>query len=536
MKNLITLFFVSMFFITSCKKNIDRLPLNNVAVENYFKNTAEVQIALNGCYAGLRTTILEEWQMTELRSDIAIMGSQGSTSIPNREKSDLDLFIPSTSLTAIYTYWSANYANIRNINTILNALAIDYNPATGVLTKGTTAVVITSEDLKDLSAQVAFLRAYHYFNLVRLYGGVFLIHEPFTGSGALEAVNINRSTVADIYKLIIADLQYAADNGLSFNYSVLSNTSNNANLGKVNSWTAKSLLAKVYLTLDRKTDAIPLLNDVINNSGYGLVTTGANPYADVFSISNEMNKEILFAIRYKAGGIGLGSPWPNTFAPELSGTAVVNGDGDGFNNGAYEVENQYSAPDIRKAFTLGIWPTATTAVTSTARRLYAKKHITPVTLLDDAENDWIVLRFADVLLMLAEAQGYSLASLNLINQTRARAGLGATPLTIINVPNDQRFADSLSRERKLEFAFENVRWFDLLRYNTTLPAQSENAVTRIRNHFAFMYTNHYGKYPNPRPTLAEIQAYVTTDKLLLPIPQREIDNNTHLVIPQNPGY
>ena len=536
MKNLIKLLFASMFFITSCKKNIDRYPLNNVAIENFFKNASEVQIALNGCYAGLRTTLLEEWQMTELRSDNSIMGSQGSTSVPNREKSDLDLFIPSTSLTAIYTYWSANYANIRNINTILNALEINYDPATGVLTKGTTKVVITDNEFKELAAQATFLRAHHYFNLVRLYGGVFLIHEPYSGAQALEAVNINRSSSQDIYKLIIADLQYAATNGVSLNYTAFAAANSGGNLGKVNAWTAKALLAKVYLTLNRSADAIPLLNDVINNSGYGLLTAGQTPYADVFSTSNEMNREILFAVRYKAGGIGLGSPWPNTFAPELSGTAVVNGDGDGFNNGAYELENQYSSADVRKTFTLGIWPTATTAVTSTSRRLYPKKHITPVTLLDDAENDWIVMRFADVILMLAEAQGYSAASLALINQTRARAGLGATPLTTITVPNDQRFADSLSRERKLEFAFENVRWFDLLRFNTTLPTQTENAVTRMRNHFAFMYTNHYGKYPNPRPTLTEIQAYVTNDKLLLPIPQREIDNNTHLVIQQNPGY
>jgi len=238
---------------------------------------------------------------------------------------------------------------------------------------------------------------------------------------------------------------------------------------------------KVYLTLNRKTDAIPLLNDIISNSGYGLVTAGLTPYADVFSVSQEMNKEIMFAVRYKAGGIGLGSPWPNAFAPELSGTAVVNGDGAGWNNGAYEMENQYALGDTRKAFTLGIWPTATTAVTSTSRRLYPKKHITPVTLLNDGENDWIVMRYADVVLMLAEAQGYSLASLNLINQTRSRAGLGATPLTMTNVVNDQGFADSLSKERKLEFAFENIRWYDMIRYKTTLPAISEDAVARLKS-------------------------------------------------------
>jgi starch-binding outer membrane protein, SusD/RagB family len=530
MKNIIKLLFASIIFLGACKKNIDRYPLNNVAIENFYKNAADIQIALNGCYAGLRTTLLDEWQLTELRSDNSIMGNAASTSVPNREKSDLDLFIPSTSLAVVYTYWSNVYASIRNINTILNSLELNYDNTTGVLNKGTTTVVITDNEFKELSAQAAFLRAYHYFNLVRLYGGVFLIHEPFKGNEALGAVSINRSSVADIYKLIVADLQYAVANGVSLNYTAFAASNAGGNLGKANAWTAKALLAKVYLTLNRKADAIPLLNDIITNSGYGLLTAGLTPYADIFSVSNEMNREILFAVRYKAGGIGLGSPWPNTFAPELSGTAVVNGDGDGFNTGTIELEGAYSAADARKGVNLGVWSSGNN------RRLYAKKHITPVTLLDDGENDWPVIRYADVILMLAEAQGYSSASLGLINQTRARAGLGATPLTTTNVVDERGFSDSLSKERRLEFAFENVRWYDMLRFNTTLPNQGQDAVARIKAHYAFMFTSHYSRYPNPAPTLLTIQGYVTNDKLLLPIPQREIDNNSQLVIPQNPGY
>lgn len=532
MKNIFTILAGSILFL-SCTKNIDRLPLNNVAAQDYYTNTAEIQTALNGCYAGLRNTLLEEWKLTELRSDISIMGSAASKSVPNRELSDLDQFVPSTSLTAIYTYWSANYANIRNINSILNALDLNYSESAGTLTKGSASkLVITTNELKELSSQAAFLRAYHYFNLVRLFGGVFLVHEPITGD---DAIKMNRVAVSEIYKLIVADLQYAVANGVSLTYSAFASANSGANLGKVNAWSAKALLAKVYLTLNQKADAIPLLNDIIANSGYGLITTGLTPYADVFSVSNEMNKEILFAVRYKAGGIGLGSPWPNNFAPELSGTAIVNGDGNGFNNGAYEYENEYSATDARKPFTIGIWPTATTVVTSPSRRIYPKKHITPVTLLNDAENDWIVIRYSDIILMLAEAQGYSQASLTLINQTRTRAGV-TTPLTLTSVPNAQRFADSLARERKLEFAFENSRWFDLLRFDVTMPNQTENAITRLKNHIAFMYPNHYSKYPSPVPTLATLQSYVTSDKLLLPIPQREIDNNTHVKIAQNPGY
>jgi hypothetical protein len=291
-------------------------------------------------------------------------------------------------------------------------------------------------------------------------------------------------------------------------------------LGRVNSWTAKAMLAKVYLTLNRKAEAIPLLNDVIANSGYGLVAT----YGDVFSISNEMNREILFAIRYKAGGIGLGSSFPNAFAPELSGTAVIIGDGGGFNTPSPDLNLLYAANDLRKAISIGEY--------GSTKVLYPKKMISPVSIVNDAENDWIVMRYADVLLMLAEAQGNSAASLSLINQTRKRAGL--TDLLPAAVNTVASFERELANERKLEFAFENVRWYDLIRYNTTMTTIS--AEQTLKNHYSATFTAHYGRYPSPRPTLAQIQAYVTKDRLLLPIPQREIDNNTTLKIPQNPGY
>jgi hypothetical protein len=107
-------------------------------------------------------------------------------------------------------------------------------------------------------------------------------------------------------------------------------------------------------------------------------------------------------------------------------------------------------------------------------------------------------------------------------------------LTTTTVTTTAQFEKELALERRLEFAFENVRWFDMLRYNTTMP--SLDAVATIKANFSYLWTGHYSKYPAPAPTLATIQGYVTNDKLLLPIPQREIDNNSKLVIPQNPGY
>ena len=514
MKNIASLLILSTIFLTSCEKNIDLYPQSNITTENFFKNANDIQIALNGCYNALRDPLLEEWKLTEMRSDNTIMYSSASKSAPNRDLSDLDLFIPSTSHAAIYNYWIANYFNIRNVNNILNSLNINYDPSAGKLNAEKTTVEITDAQKLSLSSEAAFIRAYHYFNLVRLYGGVMVIHEPLD---PFEAININRSSVDDTYKLIIADLNYAIANGSTLKYASIPV----ANLGKVNAWAAKALLAKVYLTLNRKTDAIPLLTDIIANSGYGLVTA----YGDIFSVTNEMNKEVMFAIRYKAGGIGQGSPFPNLFAPELSGVAVINGDGANQNAPCAELNLAYNVLDNRNAVSIGVYGKA-------LNNLYPKKMISQVSLKGDAENDWIVIRYADVLLMLAEAQGNTAASLALINQTRARAGLPALTATAVNTT--AIFEKELANERRLEFTFENIRWFDLLRYKKTMP--SIDAVTTMTANFSAMFTIHYSKYPSPAPPLATIQSYVTEQKLLLPIPQREIDNNTKIVIPQNPGY
>ena len=165
---------------------------------------------------------------------------------------------------------------------------------------------------------------------------------------------------------------------------------------------------------------------------------------------------------------------------------------------------------------------------------YVKKYLFPVTLVDDGESDWPVLRYADILLMLAEAQGYTQASLDLINMTRTRAGLP-------NYDNGNyllhvaQFEQALSNERRIEFAFENQRWFDLVRFNTTMTTVT--AIQTMKDHFADEYFTHYRLYVAPAPTFAELQTNVsTTGRLLLPIPQSEIDTNTQLAIAQNPGY
>ena len=594
MKNIkYTLLFFAIAII-SCKKNIDVTPQSNTYVTNYYSNYDEINVALTGCYSSLQNTLFNEWQLTELRSDNTIMGQATTKSSDNLLKSDLDEFLPSTSHPEIFNYWLASYNNIRNCNLVLNSLGVNYDPNNGSLSYDSITLPVTLAQRKKLASEATFIRAYHYFNLIRLFGdpvlgangGVFLVHKPISPE---DAKSINRSSIDEIYKLIIADLSNAANYGNQLPFASIAST----DLGRANSWAAKALLAKVYLTLNRKTDAANLLQDVINSSGYSLQSS----YANVFSTTNEMNSEILFAIRYKSGGVGLGSPFPNQFAPLKSGSAVVNGDGNGFNYPAYELfestlylkpkayiskDSMFivlkSTPSSAFPITVGlraIGPQIAAGTTVTAvngktiylskpnlskdstgnalvafyndNRLdvnfglyapngassllyYPKKHISYVAFVNDGENDWPVIRYADVLLMLAEAKGNTPASIALINQTRARAGLLALSTTLSN----QVFENNLSKERRMELAFENQRWFDLLRYNTTMTTITVEQT--MKDHFALMYSGHYGKYPSPTTSLLDLQGFAKTNRMMLPIPQREIDNNTRIKIPQNSGY
>jgi len=133
--------------------------------------------------------------------------------------------------------------------------------------------------------------------------------------------------------------------------------------------------------------------------------------------------------------------------------------------------------------------------------------------------------------MMAEAQGYTPESIALINQVRARSGLVLHTSSTIN--SVATFEKAMADERRYEFAFENQRWFDLIRFKITTTTLDPVAI--IQNHFSNMYSTYYSQYPQPL-SLTDLQNMVTPDKLLLPIPQREIDINTTIVIPQNPGY
>jgi hypothetical protein len=485
----------------------------------------------------MQAPLSEEWEMTELRSDNSTMDSGTSTSTVKHDLIYLDQFYTPTTHQGVYNYWLKTYNNIRNTNIVMNAAGANYNSDSGVIEYAPVTIPVTLAQCKSIAAEASFIRAYHYFNLVRLYGGVFLIHEPITPE---EAKTVNRTSVDAIYKLIEADLKNAIANGNSPIYSA-----NSTDLGHANSYAAKALLAKVYLTLNRKSEASILLQDVINSNQYALQSS----YANVFSVNNEMNSEIIFAIRFKGGGLGMGNPLPNNFAAVNSGNAIINGDGDGYNNPILEIVKPSSSsnPTNQNYYVNNIDPSSARFATNiglySTSSYYVKKYISPTLIAYDAENDWPVLRFADVLLMKAEADGNSTASMAIINQIRTRSGI-LTPLpTTVTVPV---FEKALADERRWEFAFENQRWFDIMRFTTTMTSMSTDPLYNnlkaqgvecvMKKHLKNMYNKVYLGFTVLPISLAQLQANANPDRFLLPIPQYEIDTNSFITIPQNPSY
>lgn len=506
-----------LFAFSGCDDFIEVDPQSYITEAVYFSNAAELNTALNACYAGMRAPAAEEWKFTELRSDNAVMNQIATTSPDNILFLSYDGFFVDTNDPNLKNFWYYTYVNIKNNNILLDKMNVNYT--NGSIVYGANAINATSAEIKEVASQACFLRAYHYFNLVRLFGDVFLVHEPVSPN---DASIMNRVDKNVVYNFIIANLTSAIANGNTAKYANITA----ANAGKANVWAAKALLAKVYLTLGRKAEALPLLQDIILNSGYDLEST----YARVFSTTNELNKEILFTIRYKSGNIGLGSPFTCDFAPSTTTGGVVVTGNQGDNAPGQELYDSFNLLDIRRTFV------AQSADISNPRKLYYTKFHAAQTVKYDSEFDFPIIRFADVLLMYAEAAGSADPnSLVYINRVRSRAGL-TTPLVAADINTPAKFDLVVANERRWEFTAENHRWYDILRYNTTLPTL--NAVDIMKNHFTIMHPLLYAFYTQNQEsvTLPILLQRVNTNTLLLPIPQIELDTNNTITITQNPGY
>ncbi|WP_173073217.1 RagB/SusD family nutrient uptake outer membrane protein [Tenuifilum thalassicum] len=328
----------------------------------------------------------------------------------------------------------------------------------------------------QFEGEAKFARALAHFNLVRAFGDVPIIDKVI---GPEDKDYFSRRPADDVYQFIIADLTDAA--------SKLPGKDEIA-FGRATKGAAYALLAKVYLTVKDYGKANDAINEVLKE-GYALEAN----YNDVFY--NEMNDEIIFAIQYIPD---------NTEDSEIfSYNFTWKGRASGLNYPTDDLLNSLEAGDLRQS-TLFYWE----PLAGSSGRFECGKFRASSSNEELGGNDWIVLRLADVYLMQAEAiMGAATATsdataIEAVNKVRRRAGL---PEIVGSLTKDQ-----LLKERRIELAFENHRLYDLIRFGVADQVME-----------AFSNTT-------------EASFEYNSNKLLLPVPQREI--NLYDGLTQNPGY
>ena len=224
--NYIGLLLIVMVF-SAC--DLDQYPYSEVAADKYVKDASSVNNLVLGCYNSLHDVMYYEWAMTELRSDNGRMYAAGSSSNTTRlvEQLDQGTIVPENEW--VKTYWNACYATIARVNNVISYLD-----------------VVTDETLRNqYEGEVLFLRSLEYFNLVRLWGPVFIVTSKVPSEVARD---MQRSTVDEVYALIEGDLENIVNNEL------LPGKMADGDLGRADLNAAKALLAKVYATHYRAGD------------------------------------------------------------------------------------------------------------------------------------------------------------------------------------------------------------------------------------------------------------------------------------------
>ncbi|MBO2032461.1 RagB/SusD family nutrient uptake outer membrane protein [Siccationidurans ginsengisoli] len=491
-------------------KFLEESPSDQITDANFYKTQNDAIQAVTAAYSELTKEGQYNaalWAM-DIGADISTTGGGGGSDGIEYTQID-DYNTPSTNFVC-QRLWQGSFIALQRANIVLQKVPL-----------------ITGMDpaiQKRCLGEAQFIRAKMYFDLVRAFGDVPLYTAPPVG---LDQVNIARSPQADVYKVIVSDLTAAIGN-LPASYS-------GADLGRATKWAAQGLLAKVYLTMGDKANAVTQAQAVIDGSG----KTMWAKYGDNFVVANENNnaKESLFEVQFTNGRNqydrnNVGSSMNQFFAPRRGGL-VPAGDGYGFNVPEPDFVAGYEPGDTRKA--VSVWvpgdvsPNGSIQPKSLPGSPFGfdcKKWFVGMvnTNIWDSPQNVPVLRLAEMYLIVAEGKGATPDGFEALNKVRRRAfgaadyntpdavhDLNASNLSMVGVNN---FQDAVIRERKYELAFEFDRWFDMKRTKTLISGMTAQS--------AYLAT-------------VGVRRGIPTEKnYVLPIPQSELDANPKLV--QNPGY
>ena len=448
---IVTILFLNIIWFNSCEDFLNLSPISEMATTSFYKNDSEVEGGVMAIYDGMQKYVQVEWAMAEMRSDNTHTRAQRSEG----EWQEFETMNVQTINATVSDYWIDNYNVIFRTNIVLATLENVSNASLRLQFEG----------------EAKFARALSHFNLVRAFGDVPIIDQVINYN---DEEYFARDPQNEVYSFIESDLLTAIDN--------LPGRSEMAE-GRATKGAAQAILAKVYLTIKEYAKAAVLLEDLISSGDYDLLAN----FNDVFY--QELNREIIFAVQF----IPNDSKDSQKFSYQFTNS--------GLNYPTEDLMNIVDSIDLRKPTLFLYNPTAG------AEGDWETGKYQPATLAQNQGNDWIVIRYADVLLMHAEAiladaaSTTDISALASFNKVRTRAGLG-TVATLTK--------DLLLTERRIELCNENHRLYDLIRFGiaeTVLEAFSQT----------------------PEPGFE-----FRSSALLLPIPRREI--NIYHELKQNSGY
>jgi hypothetical protein len=526
-----------MLVISSCSESfLDTEPLAQKVNKNFYKNAEDIELALNGIYASM---YIEEWSepfhafiISEFMSDQRFPGGGADDAsvqnIAQFQKGGQDLFLGP---------WSSNYQGIYRANMLLESLE----------------QIEGSVELKSKAeAEARFLRAYFYFELVKMFGNVPLLT-------ITAPQDLPKATTEELYAQIATDLKIAIEKLPETAYS-------SANLGRTTKWAAQGYMARVFLFYTgkfnktsmplvdggeiTKANVVTYIDECVLKSGHQLMPDFRNlwSYSESnvdykYAVDNSLvwlgeegaNKETMFSLRYSINANwDIGTTWNNLYLCYLGWRAQQElpfGEGWGFGPVNSQFFNEWEEADVRKRASVCdvVDPNEGVNYTSESGQyhetnLWQKKYMP--TTKKDAKGDivnisnilygssetsymlnnateLVYLRFADVLLMGAEL-GSSKAQ-QYLDDIRTRAGLTSVPVTL----------DAIKKERSHELAFEGIRYYDLMRWGDLESALAKVKDVDITNAgTATKFTKTYRKETNGFLPIPESQVNLSNGMLL----------------------
>ena len=492
MKNYIKSIALSAFCLTSvaltgCEDFLTENPQSQYTAETFYKQESDFEFAIAGVYA---------------QQQGMFSYSGGATRLPITRADELrvgagycdenDTFTDNGSGSYIPSFWNGLYTMIYRTNAILGTIdEVEFRNAA---------------NKNSIKGEALALRAWAYYNLGINFGGVPLIDKTLSTA---ETLKIARSTQAETLAFAANDFQEAIN--------LLPEAWTGSGLGRVTKYAAMAGLARLYMFEGNFSSAAPLLQNIINSGKYAM----ADNYEDCFNDGFDNTEERVWEVQFMTGGLGEGNtfcaswlpagyvgdfgPWPGSSASQPVSEDFI---------------NAYEEGDLRKDLTI---VTGLTVGSSIDDNWYVQKYLrytnTPVDH-DDFGFNMPIVRYTDVVMMYAEClneAGYVAdgEAFKLINSVRARAGLAA--LTSATTPDQAAFRKAIMQERRVEFAFEGLRWWDLVRWDTALE---------VMNSFLKQGENKNGTYQMG-----------SNDRKIYAIPTTEIDRyGDTSVMWQNPGY